>query len=159
VVDLDMADNTEYIEALKRRLEQLKDEIGNDRYEVRQLLEIIKGKEEQVDHIAKLLAAEGVSLDGGELDGATPISVSDMAYEVLAQQVEPEPIHYRELAQLITAEGKLIPGQDPAANLVSHLSRDERFMRVARGTYALAEWGLEPAKKTSTRQHTRKKRR
>ena len=85
------------------------------------------------------------------MDGIQQKSISDMAYEKLSQSATKEPIHYRRLADLIIADGKLIPGQDPAANLISHLSRDTRFVRVGRGTYGLAEWGLEPVKKVSSR--------
>lgn len=152
-----MDERNDYVEVLTQRLDELKKTIGHDREEVRDLLETIREKEEQVEYILKLLEADGITLGSEALDGAAPMSVSDMAYEVLSRQTDPTPIHYRDLAESIMAEGKLIPGQDPAANLISHLTRDERFMRVGRGMYALTQWGLEPAKPRSRRRGRRKR--
>jgi hypothetical protein len=153
-----MADESEYVDALQRRLEDLKQAIGSEKLRVRELLEAIHSKEEQMGHIVELLAVEGVRV-GGEGSGAREqTSVSEMAYGVLASQREPKPIHYRDLVDLIMAEGKLIPGRDPGANLISHMSRDERFVRTGRGMYALAKWGFKPAKKgTRRRRRTTKK--
>ena len=57
-------------------------------------------------------------------------AVSDMAYEVLADRPERKAIHYRDLVDLMMAEGEFIPGRNPGANLISHLSRDEWFVRT-----------------------------
>lgn len=145
-----MDEKSEYIKALKWRLQEIKVSIEDDRRHVRDLLNVIDEKEHQAGYILKLLQAENVSLEDDSFHLA-PMSVSDMAYEVLLRQNEHNPIYYRDLAKLIIAEGKLIPGQDPAANLISHLSRDERFVRTDRGTYSLREWGHKPAKKIHRR--------
>ena len=140
-----------YVDALLQKLNDLKAAINKDRQHIKVLLEQVQAKEEQANYIVKLLEAEDVSLSGKVAEGILPKSISDMAYEKLSQNAAKEPVHYRQLADLIIADGKLIPGQDPAANLVSHLSRDSRFIRVGRGTYGLAEWGLEPIKKSTNR--------
>lgn len=150
-----MPDQEEYADALIWRLENLRDEIAERREQVQVLLEEINVREQQAQQIIDLLEADSISVNGS-LGGLGSMSVADMAYEVLSNFQEPTPLHYRELAEAIMAAGKLIPGQDPAANLISHISRDERFMRVDRGTYALAKWGLQPAKK---RRSTKKRKR
>jgi hypothetical protein len=147
-----MKNKQEYINALIWRLEEIQAEIDEFRSQVQGLLLGIDEKEQQAEYILKLLDAENVELDG-DLASVGPVPVSDMAYEVMSQ-LPPEPMHYRELASKIMAAGKYIPGQDPAANLISHLSRDERFVRTDRGTYALREWGFEearPAKRSKKR--------
>lgn len=152
-------ENKGYIEALRTKIKSLQEEISAERQKVRNLLENIQEKEEQAEHIIKLLELEGVTFSDGELKLA-PVSVADMGYEVLKRQPTQEPIHYKKIAELIAAEGKLIPGKDPAANLVSHLGRDDRFVRTGRGMYGLREWGLEPAKtkKTQRRKGSKSKR-
>lgn len=141
-----MDEKSEYISALTWRLENIQSEIDGLRVQVQGLLLTIDEKEQQAEYILKLLDAENVEIDG-ELASVGRVSVSDMAYEVMTT-LPKQPIHYRELADKIMAEGKYIPGQDPAANLISHLSRDDRFIRTDRGTYALQEWGFEEAKPT-----------
>lgn len=152
-----MDNRSAYIDALQRRLEELKDAIGTEQVAARELLEAIASKEEQVAHIIQLLAAEGVRVEDASSGEAGKKSVSDMAYEILADRPEQKPIHYRDLADLIMAEGEFIPGRNPAANLISHLSRDERFVRTGRGTYGLAGWGLKPANKRARRRRGRTK--
>jgi hypothetical protein len=152
-----MDDTATYVDTLKKRLRALGESSGRQRQQVRQLLESIGEKEEQIEHITSLLRAEGVDLGDEGLPDLSPVSVSDMAYEVLSRLDSPEPQHYRQLAKLIMAEGKLIPGQDPAANLIAHLGRDDRFVRTGRGMYGLAEWGVKPAKKRGTGRRPRRR--
>lgn len=140
-----------YIKTLKAKLDDLQQIIIQEKKKVRGLLEDIKQREEQIDYIIKLIKAEGISLDGVTINAAIPMSVSDMAYEVLSKQNDHKPIHYRELAEMIMAEGKLIPGKDRAANLIAHLTRDNRFIRTSPGTYAIVEWGLKPMPKSRNR--------
>jgi len=145
-----------YIKTLKAKLDDLQHIIIQEKKKVRVLLEDIKKREEQIDYIIKLIKAEGISLDGITINAAIPMSVSDMAYEVLSKQNDHKPIYYRELAEMIMAEGKLVPGKDPAANLIAHLGRDDRFVRTGSGTYGLKEWGLKPAKTRKARTGKRK---
>ena len=48
------------------------------------------------------------------------------------------PLHYEALLTRVTQLGAAVPGRNPGANLVAHISRDKRFKRVSRGTYAAA---------------------
>jgi len=151
-----MSDSEQYINLLRAKIEILQQETIEDKKGVQELLKAISFREEQIEYIRKLLGAEGVSLNSDELNNTLFMSVSDMAYEVLSKQQESLPKHYRELAEMIFAEGKLIPGKDPAANLIAHLSRDERFVRTAPGTYALTEWGFKSAPKSRSRRRKKK---
>jgi len=56
---------------------------------------------------------------------------------------EKRPLHISELMQALRDRGVEIPGQGEPANLIAHLTKDERIVRPSRGMYALALWGLE----------------
>ncbi|MBM3142248.1 MAG: hypothetical protein FJ005_04275 [Chloroflexi bacterium] len=66
--------------------------------------------------------------------------VADMAYDVLKDAGTP--MYYKDLCAAIQQKGFEIPGQDPATNLIAHISIDPRFKRIKRGTYALKGWKM-----------------
>ncbi|MBI2450017.1 MAG: hypothetical protein HYV47_00615 [Candidatus Nealsonbacteria bacterium] len=64
-----------------------------------------------------------------------PRGVKDRAYLVIKQ--EQKPLHFTEVARLI--------GKDALVQTVhNELIKDQRFVLVGRGLYALKEWGYEP---------------
>lgn len=136
--------NKEYVEVLLGRLSELRNTISSLEGQVRELFEEIQAKQGQADHIIKLLEIEGVSLDAALVNGVQKAAVADKAYEKLKSLKDVAPIHYRELARAVMTDGTVIPGKDPAANLLAHISRDTRFVRLKRGMYGLSEWGNSP---------------
>ena len=72
-----------------------------------------------------------------------PRGVRDRAYIVLKHKQQP--LHFREVAQLIDELG-LQKKQGPTLVQTVHneLIKDERFVLVGRGKYALSEWGVAP---------------
>jgi hypothetical protein len=67
-------------------------------------------------------------------------SITDAALALLEHRRHP--LHYKEIAAVLS-ETLLIPGRDPAATLLTRMSRDSRFKRgPTRGTYALAHWRI-----------------
>lgn len=48
-----------------------------------------------------------------------------------------QPLHYRQIAEMLSATGRSLGGQDPAETLLAALGRDPDFVRVGRGTYWL----------------------
>ena len=149
-------DKNEYVNALKARLREYLNSIEQDQKKVREMLESIEKKDQQVVHIQKLLEAEGLNLVDEGIEIAGEISLADIAYDVLDSEANRKPVHYRDLAKMIFKQGKNIPGKDPAANLIAHLGRDNRFERTGRGLYGLKEWGIKPEKKK--RRKSRKRR-
>lgn len=134
-----------YTNALREKRLEVLDELDELRNQSAELALRINAKEGQLRNIDDLLAAEGMSqLEGDSAVTSAPINrpsqrFLDQAYEIL--QLAAEPLHYRDLARRLTAESVYIPGQDPAANLLTQMSRDERFGRAAkRGMYGLREW-------------------
>lgn len=70
-----------------------------------------------------------------------PRGLKDSAYLVLKQQERP--LHFREIAEFIsqlpTASGKVLP-----ESVHNELIRNDNFVLIGRGTYALKEWGYQP---------------
>ena len=63
------------------------------------------------------------------------------------------PVHVSELMRLLQRRNVPIPGAGKQANLISHMSRDDRIVRPTRGMYGLRSWGLEdvPGKRSRRR--------
>jgi len=66
--------------------------------------------------------------------------LADIAYDVLKDAGIP--MYYKDLCAAIMKAGFEIRGQDPATNLIAHISIDPRFKRIKRGTYALKGWRM-----------------
>ncbi len=76
-----------------------------------------------------------------------PRHLRDKIYLVF--QKEEKPVHFSQVTELVNQLSKEIPllsNQRPALAQTIHneLIRDERFVLVGRGTYALREWGYRP---------------
>lgn len=65
--------------------------------------------------------------------------IRDYAYLVIKRQGTP--MHFREVANAITS---LFAKKAHVATTHNELMKDERFVLVGRGLYALAEWGYKP---------------
>jgi len=67
---------------------------------------------------------------------ATPANVRESARLVLASSARP--LHINEIHQAFIERGFAIPGAGTPFNILVHLVKSSGFVRVARGTYALA---------------------
>lgn len=137
-----MSTKEEYIRSLQWRLDNIKDEITTLQNRIQELFREVENKQQQAQNIIMLLASEGSNVDDPELMSLTNIAIADLAYDYLSSQGNKKSIHYNELTQILMSKGVLIPGKNPAANLLAHISRDGRFVRTGPGTYGLKEWGL-----------------
>lgn len=70
-----------------------------------------------------------------------PRGAKDRAYIVLKEQGRP--LHFREVTDLINQLG-LSSSLAQAQTVHNELIKDDRFILVGRGTYALREWGYRP---------------
>lgn len=136
------ADTHEWQE-LKRRLEALEEKLAERRAALRErqryflaLATILKQEgllapNEAPREVEKVDRAIWFADEGGEGEEA----MTDVAYRVL-QRYFPKGLHYRELERILREEENYeVPGEDPAANLLTHLTRDGRFERIGRGIY------------------------
>jgi HB1/ASXL restriction endonuclease-like protein with HTH domain len=134
-----------FVDELLARHRQLTSEVEEEAARAQQLLAEVEKKRQALEALEKLIRIEGAALpDEPRSLVAFPPTVrvsspiSDAAYEVL--QERGMPVYYQELARELQLRGVVIGGQTPANTMLAHLSRDDRFYRPARGTYALREW-------------------
>lgn len=72
-----------------------------------------------------------------------PRGTRERAHLIL--QVMKKPLHFREIARLIDEHGLYKSGKNTHPQTVhNELIKDERFVLVGRGTYALSDWGYQP---------------
>lgn len=71
----------------------------------------------------------------------TPKGVGDKAYAVLRRHGKPE--HFRKITELIN-QAKFDKKKSNPQTVHNELIKDERFVLVGRGMYALSEWGYMP---------------
>lgn len=135
--------NTERLQPLLDWKRKLDEELRELRCQRDELNAVIVRKEAQARNLRELLESEGyLPRDTESGSGSSNGSVGDAAYEVIKKTGQP--MTYRDVTDRLLEAGVSIPGRSPQANLLAHLVRDQRFQRVGRGTYALAEWGLRP---------------
>ena len=137
----------EHVEALRR----IDTEISELQTELRRRIDDARGRrqpvEEALGHLDALLQIEGWrEFEEGDVlqpqapigDGKAPI---EAAYDLLSTLGKS--LHYRELALNLAHNGVYLSGKDPAATLLSKMSRDDRFRRAPeRGVYGLASWRM-----------------
>ena len=70
------------------------------------------------------------------------VTVKQAIVEALKERGEP--MHLREITQSVLDRTDRLTGKTPEMTVNAILSTDERFKRVARGTYALEEWRQYP---------------
>ncbi|MGD0019053.1 MAG: hypothetical protein ABSD62_07330 [Candidatus Limnocylindrales bacterium] len=128
----------DYTGILTAKREQVSEELEQLKGQLRGLSEQIGRREQQLKNLDELLALEG-SPAVERPAGARPESSSflDLAAEIV--RGSQSGVYYRDLLQGITSRGVTVPGQDPAANLIAHLTRDSRFIRTGRGVYGLRD--------------------
>lgn len=133
----------DYVSSLEWKLKEILSELENLQKELQRIYSEISDKQEQSKKILSLLANEKIDLEtiDSRLIGDVPIS--DLAYDYLDSRVDMIPVHYIDLTNLLISRGKYIPGKNPSANLLTHINKDNRFVRVSSGTYALKKWNLE----------------
>ena len=152
---------------LTRELKELDDVIHDLQIEYSRRLEELRAEkkplEDALHNVDALLRYEGHHIRPLPTAGdrsAPPVvpvkasrTTTDMAVDLLEERNEP--MHYRDMAAVLQGEGVYIPGKDPAATLLSRMSRDSRFKRTKRrGVYALSKW---PARRPSfARQRVRR---
>jgi hypothetical protein len=162
----------EFVAALIRRREEVRDEIAKTDEERAYLRSEYMRRDGQLQHKTEVLEAEVKHIEELlKLRNALPSAdaqpegsparmgsdnVGDAAYEILRS--EGRGLHYSELLARLNSSGILVRGRNPGATLVSRLIRDRRFARPERrGVYALREWN-PTASDVGARKRTRRRR-
>lgn len=134
-----------FVDELVARHRQISGEVEKEMRKAQEIMATVANKKRALEALAQLIHIEGGTLpeESGPVvqfpsarRGSTPIS--EMAYAVLDDAGVP--MHYLPLTREVMVRGVGIGGKSPSNTLLAHLSRDERFYRPNRGTYALREW-------------------
>lgn len=127
---------TEWEEALGQEIERLQGErerIDSELQRTTKKLELVKQMRLLEDGSAQSLTPTVKPL---KEQRATPTAVREMACKILSESARP--LHISEIHEHFIARGYAIPGSGTPFNILAHLVNDKSFVRVARGTYALA---------------------
>lgn len=153
-------------ESLRGQLKELDATIARVQQEYSAKLEQLQAQkrplEEALQHVDALLRFEGYFVGNNRPNERenlavmpnTKTSVTDAAFDLLSALHKP--LHYKYLASMLQERNIYIPGKDPAATLLSRISRDSRFKRTKkRGVYALSTWRIRSSKSKRTRKAKR----
>jgi hypothetical protein len=146
---------------LTRELKELDAAITGVQEEYSSRLEQLQAQkrplEDALHHVEALLRFEGYyvnnSLNASDEDTTPGVivstSITDAAFNLLEELHHPT--HYKDIAAKLQERNTYIPGKDPAATLLSRMSRDNRFKRTGkRGIYALSTWRVRSTKSESS---------
>lgn len=133
-----------FVEELLTRRRQVGAEVERDTRKAQELMAAVAAKKRALEALEELIRLEGGDVPEQESpvvpfpSRGTTTPIGETAYAVLNDAGEP--MHYQPLTREVQARGIAIGGKNPANTLLAHLSRDDRFYRPSRGTYALREW-------------------
>lgn len=130
----------DYLNALQGKRDVVWAELDTLRSDWRQIEERIGVKEVQLRNLDELLALEGVTRSPGVVENggrSTQSTFLDAAAEIAGNSASG--VHYQEILATLNERGVNVPGRDPGANLIAHMTRDDRFVRTGRGTYGLRD--------------------
>jgi hypothetical protein len=117
-----------------------------------------KPLEDALHHVKALLRFEGSYeknitniVEGGVIPAKVAgASVTDAAFDLLSQAHQP--MHYKDIAVKLQERNTYVPGKDPAATLLTRMTRDNRFKRTKkRGVYILSTWRVSNSKSARNR--------
>ena len=131
---------TSFVSVLEAKKREIVDELAALNRQSIEVARQISIKEGQLSNIEELLELEVAETPGAVSERRAGFArFVDVAHEVLSS--ENGPLHYREIAKRVADRGVRVPGKDPAATLLTAMTRDVRFGRGAkRGLYGLTEW-------------------
>ena len=138
------ADLTSQLQALNSTMSEIQRQYSS---RLKQLQAQKRPLEDALLHVNALLRFEDehtvTGPGAGEASAAHDLvaepSITEAAFNLLADLRQP--VHYKDMTARLQDQGVYIPGRDPAATLLSRMSRDDRFRRTRkRGVYSLSTW-------------------
>jgi hypothetical protein len=116
---------------LEREITRLKTEMEAISFRLGHITALLRGSEAELVEKEKIHTVQEQETSNKLED---PVEI---AYQILEEHGT-EPVHYRDLLDMVKERGGKIEGSDPAMTLISRLVADERFVRpFRRGWYAL----------------------
>jgi len=162
-MDLDEASISRALEDATNRAKEAKAHLDDARRQERvaieevelltRLLALRRGYEVESGHeeAGQSSVGAGLQLVAEALPTRRPHEVVEATVDIL-QETE-HPLHISELMRELGERAVPLPGAGAQANVISHISRDRRIVRVSRGIYGLSEWGMAsatPARRRAT---------
>ena len=138
---------------LRDRLSELEQQLGPLQAEASRL----RAQLELIERALKVDASAAEPVVKQRAVGGLEGSVNELVEKILAEAGQP--LHISEIRKRFLAAGREIPGQGAESNLLVYMVRDRRFVRVAKGTYGLAAFGLVAAAPPKMRRRRRRGRR
>lgn len=125
---------------------RLSDQIAELEGAIRPLQDQLTRSKAQLDLIERALqvgtGVQQATHSTSESAVAKP-NVTDRVHDLLTEAGRP--LHVSEIRNQYIAKGFTVPGQGNESNLLVYIVRDPRFIRVSKGTYAIAPDGDVPA--------------
>lgn len=124
-----------------RSVQQESDQVASELQKVLGELEPLIEQRRRLEERARALKTVMSTYQPGSRTGGSTVAVPtadrhfiEVAHDILAHAGE---LYYEDLLGRLNELGVTVPGRNPGANLIAHMSRDKRFRRVRRGTYAV----------------------
>ena len=133
-------------------------ELEDARQQLAEVQKRIRESEQRLELVNNLLALESPHESIGHVEKSPPV-LADELLDACGELIRAagRPMHIRELHAALLERGVPLPGRGAEANLIVRLQRSGgRFVRVGRGTYAPADFGVAEVK--PTRKHRRARR-
>jgi hypothetical protein len=125
-----------------KTVQQESDQVASELQKVLANLEPLLQERRLLEERAKALETVISTYEAGQ-NGSPPLPALslepqgrhflDVAHDILNKG---GPLYYETLLAKLGEMGIRIPGRNPGANLIAHMSRDTRFTRTGRGTYS-----------------------
>lgn len=115
------------------------------RFELEKVERRIKELTQEAEYLRGALAHFEQIGDSDEVNQPAK-AVRNAIYEIL--DTEGSPLHYSEIYRRLQDRGVVVNGKNPATNTIAHMSGDDRFANVQRGTWGLRKWSLQKSSVT-----------
>lgn len=137
-------------------LHQLEEQYGREQAQLAVRQANVQNLRQQIQLLKQLIAlrdGQGDSnqsgVDPSLTTSATKATLSELVRDIL--DAHGQPMHIAMIRGALIAQGHSIPGRGTDANVIAHISRNDSIVRVGKGMYALASWGLTTMPKRKRR--------
>jgi len=137
------------VSELSKLLEEVEQEYRREEAELTGKQVHVESLRQQIELLRQLIGlrdgqgmARERALDRSLAPASRTRSISELVGSVL--DAHGEPMHISTIRGALVAQGHSIPGRGTDANVIAHISRADSIVRVGKGMYALASWGLPP---------------
>lgn len=129
----------DFVKAVQQESDQVASELEKILAELEPLLQERRRLEQRARALETVMSTYQASQGQGPGMAIAPVPEGtgrhflDLAYEILKKR---GPLYYEDVVVAVQEAGVTVPGRNPGANLIAHMTRDPRFKRTGRGVYA-----------------------